>query len=57
MDEFIDAVVDELEREAYKYPKEKLHKLYTYKEMISKKIGRLMEKESIRLKEKAHGHH
>ena len=55
MEEFIDAVVEELEREADKYPKEKLHKLYSYKEMISKKIGRLMEKESKRLGGKAEG--
>lgn len=45
MDEFIDAIVDELKREAEKHPvRERVLKIYDFQKMIDVRIGRVMDK-------------
>lgn len=45
MDEFIDAIVDELKREAEKYPiRERVLKIYDYQRMLCARISRVMDK-------------
>lgn len=45
MDEFIDAIVDELKREAEKYPvRERVLKIYDFQRMLTARIGRVMDK-------------
>ena len=45
MDEFIDAIVEQLKREAERYPiQERVLKIYDFQKMFDVRIGRVMDK-------------